>query len=788
MLHSNSNSSNSNPQFRSLLFGFHRKDFRSLGAFVHSRFFSWLLFLLLVMVLSFILSFQVQVLPSNIQVGRIAPKSIKADRNYEIVDSQATKANREAAYANVLPVYDFDGTLFQEIKDKITEAFRGARLVVQDKENLEEASQVFQSSLGVSLKPALLADLEKDQYSEATEREVQKLLSGILTRPILATRSLLPYEPGRGIMIRDLKAQAVENERSLQNLDAMESLEEIQDRLAQLPSRRDSKSESLLSPAQMGVLISSVVVPNTTFNSVETEFRRARAVGAIPNVILKLQAGEAILRSGDRYEPFHLMILQAIQKQKSETSFTLKFVGTALFVFLLILISYVFSSMFIRKFNPTKKDLYFLGGNLILVLFSVRIAAAFSSALTDFFPYEVSVQSLYYAIPVAGGAMLTRYLLNSEIALVFAIVLSALTGMFLQGDLDLSIYFLISSIVAAAAMARVDRRTAILRAGLLVGVVNALVILAIKLITVVSVTDVFSIAEVSSSMAMGFLGGILASIFVMVMAPIAEGLFHYVTDIQLLELGNLNHPLLRDMIVKAPGTYHHSQLVAVLAEAAAAQIGANPLLARVGSYFHDIGKMRKPAYFIENQTDGVNRHDALSPSMSALIIASHVKDGLELAREYKLPKKISDFIPQHQGTKLISFFYNKALKLNEGKDTPVDEKLYKYPGPRPQTREAGIILLADGVEASVRSLVEKTPQKIQSKVQQIINNNFIEEQLDECDMTLRDLHCIAETFTRVLVGIYHQRIAYPEGLEKKRESRGTVTPLKKVAPRPMPGA
>ncbi len=384
--------------------------------------------------------------------------------------------------------------------------------------------------------------------------------------------------------------------------------------------------------------------------------------------------------------------------------------------------------------------------------------------------------------------MLTRYLLNSEIALVFAIVLSALTGMFLQGDLDLSIYFLMSSIVAAAAMARVDRRTAILRAGLLVGVVSSMVILAIKLITVVSVTDVFSVAEVSSSMVMGFFGGILASIFVMVMAPIAEGIFHYVTDIQLLELGNLNHPLLRDMIVKAPGTYHHSQLVAVLSEAAAAQIGANPLLARVGSYFHDIGKMRKPAYFIENQTDGVNRHDSLSPSMSALIIASHVKDGLELAREYKLPQKISDFIPQHQGTKLISFFYNKALKLNEGKDTPVDEKLYKYPGPRPQTREAGIILLADGVEASVRSLVEKTPQKIQTKVQQIINNNFIEEQLDECDMTLRDLHCIAETFTRVLVGIYHQRIAYPEGLEKKRDNRATVTPLKKVAPRSTSGA
>jgi putative nucleotidyltransferase with HDIG domain len=275
---------------------------------------------------------------------------------------------------------------------------------------------------------------------------------------------------------------------------------------------------------------------------------------------------------------------------------------------------------------------------------------------------------------------------------------------------------------------------------------------------------------------MGFVGGLLSCIFVLVMAPVAEMVFNYVTDIKLLELGNLNHPLLKEMIVKAPGTYHHSQLVAVLSEAAAAEIGANPLLARVGSYFHDIGKMRKPEYFIENQQGGINRHDHLSPSMSALIIASHVKDGMEMARDHKLPQKITDFIPQHQGTKVITFFYQKALEQNDGKEE-VEEKQFRYPGPRPQTREAGIILLADGVEASVRSLPEKTPQRIQGQVQKIINKNFTEEQLDDCEMTLKDLHKIADTFTRVLVGIYHQRIPYPEEEEKK----AVVTPLKSIS-------
>jgi hypothetical protein len=437
------------------------------------------------------------------------------------------------------------------------------------------------------------------------------------------------------------------------------------------------------------------------------------------------------------------------------------------------LITYSFSKKFIRKFKPTRQDLYFLGGVLILLLLSVRLAAALSTGVQDLFPFDVSIQALYYAIPVAAGAMLTRYILNSEIALVFAIVASALTGMFLEGDLDLSIYYLISGIAAAAAIAHVERRSAILKAGVVVGSVNAVVVLAIKLITYVSVTNVFNLPHILTNMSMAFAGGIFSSIFVLVLAPIAEHVFDHVTDIKLLELGNLNHPLLKEMIVKASGTYHHSQLVAVLAEAAAAEIEANPLLARVGSYFHDIGKMRKPSYFVENQQGGENRHDKLSPSMSALIIASHVKDGLDLARQYKLPRRIAEFIPQHQGTKVITYFYNKAVEHNPDPETPIDEKDYRYPGPRPQNREAGIILLADGTEAAVRSIPEKTPPKIQAMVQKIINKNFTEAQLDECEMTLKDLHFIAESFTRVLVGIYHQRIEYPEMEDKK----ATVTPI-----------
>jgi len=262
-----------------------------------------------------------------------------------------------------------------------------------------------------------------------------------------------------------------------------------------------------------------------------------------------------------------------------------------------------------------------------------------------------------------------------------------------------------------------------------------------------------------------FAGGILASLFLLAISPIMEAVFNYTTNIQLLELANMNHPLLREMLVRAPGTHHHSQLVGILAESGARAIGANSLLARVGSYYHDIGKMKKPQYFIENQK-GENPHDHLAPSMSALIIDAHVKDGIEMAKEYKLPHVIANFIPEHQGTKLIGFFYHKALKEAGEEKDKVDERSYRYNGPRPQSREAGVVMLADTIESAVRSMPDKSPQKIRPQVEKLVNAHFVDGQLDECDLTLRDLHVIVDAFVKILIGIYHQRVEYPEEIKK----------------------
>jgi hypothetical protein len=274
------------------------------------------------------------------------------------------------------------------------------------------------------------------------------------------------------------------------------------------------------------------------------------------------------------------------------------------------------------------------------------------------------------------------------------------------------------------------------------------------------------------------IGGLLSGVVTTGLCPLAEMVFGYTTDVKMLELASMDQPLLRELMVQVPGTYHHSIVVGNMVEAAAKSIEANSLLARVASYYHDIGKINKPQYFVENQAGGENRHERLAPSMSSLILISHVKDGVELAKQYRLGQGIQDIIQQHHGTSLISYFYQKAVDLQEkqknskGADVPqVSEEDYRYPGPRPQTKEAGLVLLADAVEAASRTLTDPTAARIQGLVQKIINKIFSDGQLDECELTLKDLHQIAKSFIQIIMGISHQRIEYPEPASKGSEGK-----------------
>jgi putative nucleotidyltransferase with HDIG domain len=296
----------------------------------------------------------------------------------------------------------------------------------------------------------------------------------------------------------------------------------------------------------------------------------------------------------------------------------------------------------------------------------------------------------------------------------------------------------------------------------MVGLINIILSLAVQMIY----GTLSSLDAIVASLA-GFMGGLLSGIVATGVLPLAEIAFGFTTDIKLLELSNMDQPLLRELMVQAPGTHHHSVVISNMVEATAKAVHANPLLAKVSAYYHDIGKMKKPLYFIENQSGGENKHEKLAPSMSSLILISHVKDAVELAREQKLGREIIDIIQQHHGTSLISYFFHKAQERQlskSGKITEIKEEDFRYPGPKPQTKEAGLVMLADMVEAASRSLVDPTPARIQGMVQKIINKVFSDGQMDDCELTLKDLHVIAKGFNKTLSGIFHHRIEYPEML------------------------
>jgi len=392
-------------------------------------------------------------------------------------------------------------------------------------------------------------------------------------------------------------------------------------------------------------------------------------------------------------------------------------------------------------------------GHLALARLAFFVARLFSEQLVVA-PFN-NTGSYSYAVPFASVAVMLLLLENAPTALLATTLFSIAIGI-MTGNLQLAVFSLLSSLAAILGLFQYKRRTAVVKVGLLVGAMNVTAVLAIDLLS----GRHFPPSNFGFDLACAFLGGAAVAVVVSALLPVFETVFHRTTDIRLLELANGNVAILRRLALEAPGTYHHSMVVGSLAEAAAEAVGANSVFCRTAAMYHDIGKLTKINYFVENQTAG-NRHDSLSPRMSALVIASHVKEGIELAKEINLPQEIVDIIPQHHGTKLITYFYEKAKMNHDPELGEVSEDEYRYPGPKPQTKEAGIIMIADAVEAASRTLDDPSPARLKGLIRQIIDYIFLDGQLNECDLTLRDLEKIAQSFQRVLMGIHHQRVSYP---------------------------
>lgn len=747
------------------------------------------------LVIAMLTTMSVQRLPSELFEGAIASRDIKADRNYEIIDEEATQSSREEAERAVLSIYDFDDELADQVAARIEKTFAAAR----DELNALRAAQPkkrkktkaapeltkkqvntlrtqFHNELGVEPNDAAWALFMQDGFSERMGKTVAYLVGQTMAKPIVAERMALTTDKGKGITIRRMRKQdgdiVVDKEWHVDDPDTVLSTDEARERIDLLADKRNLFKD----PAQGKVIIAfaeTLVEPNLAFDRAETDLRRKEAARNVKSSIIRIKVGEMIVRDGARYEKYHIKVLSGIQREKQKGSFSREFIGTWLIAFLILIIPFYLARHFMPHFHPSRRDYFLMGVTGFTILGIMRLMIVILPAVREALFPQVPIAALSYIIPVAGGVMLVRMVLSAEITLVFAVIMSMLSALFIQTDLQFTSYVLLSSLAAMIAIANVDRRTLIIRAGLLAGTANLVIALGIRLMGMVTVTEAVTTTGMLWCATFAFLGGVGAAVFVMITVPIIESVLNYTTDIKLLELANLNHPLLRELIVTAPGTYHHAHLVGILGEAAAEAIGANALLVRVGAYYHDIGKMRKPQYFIENARNSESRHDKLTPHMSALIVQAHVKEGIDMAKAARLPKVIIDMIPQHHGTRMISFFYEKAKEKEDPERQKIDAKDFRYLGPKPQTREAAILMLSDVAEAQVRALKEKSPARIEQTVRKIIDDVFREAQLDECELTLKDLDGIHKAFVRILLGIYHQRIEYPDkDKEKEKGEKG----------------
>jgi len=411
----------------------------------------------------------------------------------------------------------------------------------------------------------------------------------------------------------------------------------------------------------------------------------------------------------------------------------------------------------VRRFRGRSRDVWLLAGLLLVQLLLVRGALFGADLLHDLVReslpqgYSAYVAEMLPAmVPYALGSLLVRFLLSSEAALIWTAAFAPLCGLLAGGSLEVAVAALVGGVVAADRIGHAGSKSAVFRAGLFTGLATAVVLSAFALFQ----GRFFSLDTMAAGLG-GIIGGALViPLLALVFSPMLQALFGYVTDIELLKLASFNHPVLKDLIVQAPGTYHNAIIIGQLVDAAAREIGANPLLARVGAYYHDIGKGKNPLYFAENQK-GDNKHDQLLPRESAYLIMRHVSEGVEVAKAAKLPQKVIDFIPQHHGTRLIGHFFLRAKEEAERRGAPPPlEADFRYPGPRPQTREAALVLIADMVVALSRSVTTGAPDKLQKLVENGIQAAVAEGQLDECELTLSDLEKTARSFTQTLQQLY----------------------------------
>ncbi|MBD1382106.1 HD family phosphohydrolase [Metabacillus arenae] len=701
------------------------------------RFLHIILYTLLSIVIFFTLYTNVRPETLDVKLLEISDQTIYAPNTYE--DEVATVSKREEAYDNVQDVY----TLRKEYSDN----------------QVKLVTSIFDSILDVKEGKITKSDEEGDEG----EKEASESLS--LDEQVEVLKENLTPEIAEKISeeaLKNLLTASVEDVELSKDavVTAVNKVMNEEIPVEQLNKAKDNMAEDLqVSSLPTAVLNAATeigrfaIIPNYIYDREATLEKRKQAADSVQPVQIKqgtiiVEENELISR-----EVYRKLELVGLLKDKEPYK---PFVGLAIMILLILgaLVSY-----FERQDRP------FEGKNKSLLLYCLIFAITIALMKIISLFQQIDYTHTGYIVPASMGAILVKLLLNERLAILTSIIFAicgsvifneGITGTF---NFPVGIYYLIGCLAGILFLGKHNLRSKILQAGLFVALINIIVITSLLLIQNSTATNF----EIGSYFVMAGVSGLSASVLTIGFMPFFETGFNILSTMKLIELSNPNHPLLRKILTEAPGTYHHSVMVANLSEAACEAIGANGLLARVGAYYHDIGKTKRPRYFIENQMHIDNPHDKLSPQLSKNIIINHATDGAEMLRKHKMPKEFIDIAEQHHGTSLLKFFYYKAKE----KGDQLTEEEFRYPGPKPQTKEIAVISIADSVEAAVRSMANPSPEKIVKLVKSIISDRLQDGQLDQCDLTLKELDIVATTLCETLKGIFHSRIEYPEITKQK---------------------
>lgn len=689
---------------------------------------------LFLFLISFIMAIEFFPERTNLVVGQVSPKTYKADKNLVFEDKQKTYDQRRVAAEKAENVYAKDPQVSIAVQKDISDLADKVS-GIQGEAGLDIADKVarLRATLPFVMQEAIIVDLAGS--SPGDTHLVESSLNSMVVRSM---------ETQGGITQDNLEQAKV----LLNNQISGMALAKHYDEFAKGAVER-------------------LLRPNTFIDYEKTKQQQEEAMAAVPPVMVMVKEGEKIIGEGEIVTEGQLAKLHALGLTRERLPLA-SVIGIILLVILLmaIVLFYIYQQ---------NKDIYDHAGHLYLLGMIVLLVLAVSKAIITI---NVSQRPEFsammgYMAPMAAAGMLIAILLESRLAALVVAVMSLMLGIMAGNQLCFAIVGLVGGITGVYSVSKLSQRSDLVVAGAYTSGANVLTIFILGLVNGTPMSLL-----IPSSLALGAISGILSSILTNGSLPFWESTFRITSAVRLLEISNPNNILLKRLLTEAPGTYHHSIIVGNLAEAAADAVGGDALLVRIGAYYHDIGKSKRPYFFIENQVTCDNPHDKITPSLSTLILTSHVKDGVEMAREHKLPQGVIDIIEQHHGTSLVSYFYHKALESDRPETVTEDE--YRYEGPKPQTREAAIVMLADSVEAAVRSLQNPTPGRVEGLVRKIIKDRLNDGQLEECDLTFKDLNVIANSFVRVLSGIFHNRVEYPDMSQEIERRQKRAGPRKQL--------